>query len=481
MAISNEPLADVAQNRGHSPRHWLLFLFLLLAAAALVVVFGWMPRHKQTEEITQEAQARTNERPRVEVIKVTAAQPGGELAVPGTTLSYTEASIYARASGYVTRRLVDIGDHVRKGQMLAVIDSPDLDQQVAQAHSAIAQSEASLAQMEAQLHLAQVNWDRYKVLVAKGVFSRQDGDTQEANFRVGEANVNAAKSTIQGNRENLQRLVVLQQYERVTAPFSGVVTARNIDVGVLISGQGSGLAGSTPLPGTTQAGAEGNNAGASGSLSSSVAPSTGGAQGGAMFTLASLDPLRILVSVPEAYAQYIQIGQAANLSFNQIPGDKFQGIITRTSASIDQNTRTLLVEVQVRNPRERLMPGMYVVVGFSQMKAAPSIVVPGESIFVRNGVSMVAVVADNRVQFQPIKIGRDYGEQTEITGGLQSGDVIVRTLSDEVENGVEVEPQFRKQPPAQQARPEGSQPGQYGKQGAVNKGGDNGATTGGKK
>ena len=103
MAISNEPLADVAQNRGHSPRHWLLFLFLLLAAAALVVVFGWMPRHKQTEEITQEAQARTNERPRVEVIKVAAARPGGELAVPGTTLSYTEASIYARASGYVTR------------------------------------------------------------------------------------------------------------------------------------------------------------------------------------------------------------------------------------------------------------------------------------------------------------------------------------------------------------------------------------------
>ena len=469
MAITNEPLAGVAQNRGHSPGSGCYFSFYCWQRAALIVVFGWMPRHKQDEQIAQEAHERTTAHPKVEVIKVAAPKPGSALAVPGTTLSYTEASIYARASGYVTKRLVDIGDHVRKGQLLAIIDSPDLDQQVAQARSAIAQSEANLVQLEAQAHLAQVNWERYKVLVAKGVFSRQDGDTQEANVRVADANVNAAKSTIQGNRENLQRLVVLQEYERVAAPFTGVVTARNIDVGALISAQGSGLAGSTPLPGTTQAGAEGNNAGSNGQLSSSVEPSTGGSQGGAMFTLATVNPLRILVSVPEAYAPYIRVGQAANLSFNQIPGDQFQGIISRTSASIDQNTRTLLVEVQVHNPQGRLMPGMYVIVGFSQMKAAPTITIPGESIFVRNGQSMVAKVDDNRVRFQPIKIGRDYGDQTEITAGLQVGDVIVRTLSDEVENGVEVEPQYRKEATA--TPQQGSQSGQYGNQGAVNKGG----------
>ena len=176
----------------------------------------------------------------MEVVKVVAAPGARDLTVPGTALAYTEASIYARSAGYVKRRLVDIGDRVQKGQLLAVIDAPELDQQVAQARSVLAQSEAALAQMEAQAHLAQLQWDRYKVLVAKGVFSKQDGDNQEATLQVAQANVNAARSTVQGNRDNLQREIVMQQYERVTAPFSGMVTARNVDVGTLISPQGGG-------------------------------------------------------------------------------------------------------------------------------------------------------------------------------------------------------------------------------------------------
>jgi multidrug efflux pump subunit AcrA (membrane-fusion protein) len=440
-----EPRPPDSQDRGHSKLYWLIFAGIVILAAILVIFLGWLPRHKRQQQIEQQAKERTQSVPKVQVLKVLRGPAISELLIPGTTLAYEEAYIYARASGYVSRRLVDIGDRVHAGQLLAVIDAPDLDKQVAQARSALQQSESNLAQMEAQLHLAALTWDRYKVLVAKGVFSRQDGDTQEANYRVAEANVHAAQNTVQGNRENVEREVVLQQYERVTAPFNGVITDRNVDVGSLITAQGSGLgASNVTTPGTTQSGAQGNNQGASGNLSSSVAPSTGGSQGGEMFGIANLDPLRILVSVPEAYSSLVRAGQHADLIFQGLPQEKFQGMVTRTSGSIDQNTRTLLVEVQVRNRDSRLMPGMYVVVNFVQLKAIPPLVVPGESIVVRNAKSTVAAVENNYVHFKPVQIGRDFGTETEIVSGIQPGDVIVKTITDQVQEGAKIDPQFPK-------------------------------------
>lgn len=467
-----EPRPPDQQNRGHSKLYWFIFAGIVVLAAILVIFLGWLPRHKRQQQIEQQARERTQSVPKVQVLKVVRGPAISELMIPGTSQAYEEAYIYARASGYVSRRLVDIGDHVHTGQLLAVIDAPDLDKQVAQASSTLRQSESNLAQMEAQLHLAALTWDRWKVLVAKGVFSRQDGDTQEANYRVAEANVRAAQNTVQGNRENLEREIVLQQYERVTAPFNGVITDRNIDVGSLITAQGNGLGVSTATtPGTTQSGAQGNNQGASGSVSSSVAPSTGGSQGGEMFGIANLDPLRILVSVPEAYSSLVRVGQRADLFFQELPQEKFEGTLTRTSGSIDQNTRTLLVEVQVRNRNGRLMPGMYVVVNFVQMKAVPPLVVPGESIVVRNAKNTLAVVENNYVHFKPVQIGRDFGNETEIVNGIQPGDVIVKTITDQVQEGVKIDPEFLKQQqPAQQQTggqsDEGaSQEGRYGNQG----------------
>src|SRR4051794_9741022 len=269
---------------GHSVRHWLVFLLLVVVAAFAVIFFGWLPRHRRTESIDEEAKERSQALPRLQVERVRRAPPTSELAIPGTTLPYTEAHIYARASGYVARRLVDIGDRVRAGQLLATIDSPDLDRQVAQSAAALRQSEASLGQLRAQQHLAQVTWDRWKVLVGRGVFSRQEGDQQEANYRVSEANVAAGERLVASNREILNRLKVLQEYERVTAPFGGVITARNIDVGTLINGSGSGLgAGSSgSAEGLSAAGAQGNNQGVSGNVSSNVGTPTGGSQGGEM-------------------------------------------------------------------------------------------------------------------------------------------------------------------------------------------------------
>jgi multidrug efflux pump subunit AcrA (membrane-fusion protein) len=460
---------------GHSPRLWFIFALLVVIAAVVVFFVGFLPRHKRDEEIDQQAKERSQALPRVNVQQVRYSSTRTTLMVPGTTLAYTEAYIYARASGYVTRRVVDIGDRVHTGQLLATIDAPDLDKQVAQAHSQLAQSQSALAQVQAQLQLASVTWDRYKVLVAKGVFSRQDGDTQEANFRVAEANVRAAENTVQGNRDNLARLVVLQEYEQVRAPFNGVITARNVDVGSLITAQGTGApVSSTPSsPSTSLAGAQANNQGASGSLTSSASPPTGGAQGGEMFGIATIDRLRVLVSVPEAYSDSIRTGQKAELFFQERPHDKFEGAITRTSSSIDQNTRTLLVEVSADNRRGLLLPGMYVVVNFIQTKGQPPLLIPGAAIVVRNAKTGVYRMDNNHVvRFQPIQIGRDYGDESEIAGGLKEGDVIATTVTDAVNEGVKIDPQF----PKKQGQPEmGGQSdqapaerGQYGEQGLDN-------------
>src|SRR3954452_12149112 len=331
-ALSNQEQSSIrGQARpGHSPRYWLIFLVALFAAAALVIFVGWLPRHRQTQEINRDAQQQPQELPRINVQRVERAPATSELMIPGTTLPYTEAFIYARASGYVSHRLVDIGDHVSAGQLLAVIDAPDLDRQVAQAQSAVEQSQASVAQLEAQLHLASVTWERWKVLVGRGVFSRQEGDQQEANYRVAEANLRAAQNTVQANRENLSRLLVLQQYERVSAPFRGVITARNVDVGALISSSGSVL-GSSPSPsnsGSTAAAIQGNNQGSSGNLSSNASPTTGGAQGGQMFSLASIRQLRVRVSVREAYTNLMHRGQRAQLVF-QARDRKVTGSVSR--------------------------------------------------------------------------------------------------------------------------------------------------------
>ncbi len=454
------------QDHPHSPRHWVVFIILVLVAAALIFFFGVLPREKVRAGIDQQAKNREDEHPKVDVVKIEPAPGVSELVIPGTTLAYTQAAIYARSSGYLTRRLVDIGDHVKKGQLLAVIDAPDLDQQVAQARSAVLTSESNLDQLQAQLVLNKANWERYKVLVAKGVFSRQDGDAQEAGYRSAEANVKAAQATIQANKDNLRRLTVLQQYEQVTAPFTGVITARNVDTGALISAAGSGYGVSTDsIGGATP------NSGASGAATSSVAPSTGGAQGGQIFAMATLDPLRIVASVPEGYAGAIHVGQQASVSFSAMRDEIVKGRVSRTSSSIDASSRTLLVEVHISNRKYKYLPGMFAVVNFFEAKSVPPLLVPGESIVIRNGKSMVAKVINNHVHFENIEIGRDFGAETEVTNGVNANDVVVKNVSDEIQENAIVEPVFPKQaapPVTSRNGSQNHQEGSYGNQKKTN-------------
>ena len=444
----HRPVKEVVEAPFKKPKNRKVFFWIAgiaLVLFLLILFFGWLPRHSREKETKQKAQESKSD-PLIEVVKVENAKGGGGLVVPGTTTSITQASIYARANGYLKERFVDIGDHVRKGQLLAIIDAPDLDQQVDQAREQVKQAEAQLEQQQSQLALAKVTVQRYRVLVARGVFSRQEGDQREADYQAQEANVAAAVRNVEAFKANLRRVIALQSFERVTAPFDGVITQRNSDVGDLISAAGSsGANAPTSLPmgqtssGSTQNGST-NSAGTTGSSPNSATPTTGtGAQGGALFTIEKVDRLRILVSVPEGYASMVKNGQHTTLYFQEFPQEPFYGNVSRTAASLDQNTRTMLTEIQVNNYAGRLMPGMYAIATFSPTSGGTSsLLVSGDAIAIRKDQPTVAVIANNKIKLTPVVLGRDFGPEVEIVDGLHAGDMVAATFTDDVVEGAKV-------------------------------------------
>jgi multidrug efflux pump subunit AcrA (membrane-fusion protein) len=376
-----------------------------------------------------------------------------DLLLPGNITPITEAYIFARAAGYLKQRYVDIGDRVSAGQKLADIEAPDLDLQVSQSRAALAQAQGQLGQAQATLDqltatrdLAVLTWGRYKVLTAKGAVSRQDGDNQSTAAKTSEANVVAQQKTVRASEEyvrasqaTLDRLVTLQHYERITAPFGGVITARNVDVGALISATGSSL----------------GPARSNGAAPSDV-PS-----GGEIFRLAEIGRLRVLVAVPQTNSPGVQVGQTATVTVQQIPNQSFPGKVTRTSSSLDAQSRTLLTEVDVDNPKGVLLPGMYAMVSFRTDRVDPPFLVPDASLVVRSSGTVLAVLqpltADEqekirtegidaatlarvrRVHFQAVQPGRDYGTELEILDGLNVGQEVAVDPNDAVQEGALVQ------------------------------------------
>ena len=485
-------------DRRHHQKHrpWgKILLWAGLGIVVLLVIFllGYLPHHARMKKAQELARQREQEEPAVEVIKVLRSKAPGLLTVPGTTSALTEAYLYARASGYLSKRYVDIGDHVKKGQLMAVIDAPDLDQQVDQGRQQLQQAEAQLTQQQAQLDLNRVTWERWRTLVAKGVFSRQDGDQREADFNTQAAVVASAKRNVDSYRANLARLIALQGYERVTAPFTGIVTQRNADVGALVGA--SGAAASEPMsssqtPTGGSAGvASSNNSGTTGTSSQAGSPATGQAQGGAIFGVAQIDKLRILISVPEGYAPELHKGMPARVYVQERAGKPILGTVTRVAGSIDQNTRTMLAEVDIDNPDGALFPGMYAVVSFVQVRGVGPLTIPGDAVVVRQDRNTVAVVRNGKVQMVPIDIGRDYGPSVEVLSGLHEGDMVVATVTDTVQPGVKVRAQESKQMAEQIGQGNGAQseqapdsgPDQYGDQSIVNKPSESSTGKGGGK
>ncbi len=473
-SLRDNPNAAEPQKHDQEPKPsrkglvWALLISLILLAVIFLV--GYLPRRSRENTTANSARREEESLPVVDVAKVKHSPEFSRLLLPGNITPVTEAPIYARASGYISKRLVDIGDHVQARQLMAVIEAPELDQQVAQGQSQVAQArqqlgqtQAALEQSQAQLELARVTWDRYRTLVQDGAVSKQDADTQKANYDAAgatvnssKANVRAAEDNIKAAQANLERLVSLASYKEVRAPFAGVVTARNVDLGTYISTSG-GQSGATTYASSQQLG----------SASSSQ-------QNGEMFRVAQIDRLRILINVPQTDAPAVHLGQKADVLVAEYSGRRFPGTVTRTSSALDPTTRTLLTEVQIDNNAHSLLPGMYAQVQFASPRTDPPLLVPGDSLMTRADGVFIAVVRDadpqklqalkkespedtgtkehnekpKQIHMQKVEVGRDYGTDTEITSGLQGWEYVATNPSDQVFEGALILPSSGKGPQA---------------------------------
>ncbi|CAN5296954.1 efflux RND transporter periplasmic adaptor subunit [soil metagenome] len=384
-------------------------LVMIGVAAALVLVVllvvTIIPRRSVTSELRAEATARDSA-PAVQVTTVHRAAPGSELVLPGTIQALHESAIYARVTGYVKRWQADIGAVVRSGQLLAEIDAPELSQSAEQA-------QAQLTQTRAALGLARADLERWKTLARDSAVTGQELDQKRAASAAAEANTGAADA-------NLRRLVQTRQYTRVTAPFAGVITARNVDIGSLI----------TPAGGTSAP------AGASGI--------GGGAAAGSLFRIAQTDTVRIYLTVPEAYATSIRPGLEAVVTAQGIPGRTFTGFVVRTSAALDATSRTLLTEVDIPNRDFALLPGMSAQASLHFPRTTPPLLLPASTLVIRSSGVQVMVFEPSpggeggTIHLRPVQVGRDYGGTVEVADGLSDGMSVVLNPNADLVDGAKV-------------------------------------------
>jgi multidrug efflux pump subunit AcrA (membrane-fusion protein) len=343
-----------------------------------------------------------------------------ELTLPGTVTPLQSAHIYARASGYLKARYVDLGDTVRKGQLLGIISAPDLDDSVAQAAAAVQQSRDNVLTAQSNLRLQQATYTRVHTLVLHGILSRQDDDTARAAVESAQSNLQAMENAVKAAQGALDRARDLADFEQIRSPISGTITARNVEVGNLVSAAGAAQ-GLAAIPG-------GNTGG----------PPTGGAQGGELFDVVDLGSLELFVSVPEQDALFVQTGQPVALTFSELPGQTFKGKVVRSSDSLSQQSRTLLAEIQISDAQHRLRPGMFASVQMHYRAPNPGILISGDSLLTMARGQFVPVVENNVVQMRPVQVGRDLGTQVFITSGLRDGDLVVVSPNDSVIQGARV-------------------------------------------
>ena len=368
----------------------------------LLAMVGWGTWvHMARSAGAQEAlDTRQNAGPLVRAMEVKTEDGPRVVDLPGTMQPFDATTLYARATGYIAKRNVDIGSVVHEGDVLAVIAAPDLDQQLAQARAQLAQMQAALLQSEATRAFAAVTNSRTSRLVAEGWNSRQQGDQDRSNFQSQNAGVRAAEANIAAQQASVNRLVELTRFEQVTAPFSGVITSRQIDTGALVTADSSS---GTPL-----------------------------------FSIARSDVLRVQVYVPQEYFFGLKDGQDATVTVPQLPGEVFHGVVARNAAALATNTRTLLAEVDVNNPDGKLSAGLYGIVHLQEPRARPVVFVPSEAvIFNKDGLN-AAVVADGKVQIRHLDVQADDGSQLEVRGGLQPGDKVILSPPVNVTDGMKV-------------------------------------------
>jgi RND family efflux transporter MFP subunit len=367
-----------------APRKALLMIAAVLLVLVVGAVIAMLMRRHDSDVLAKETERESV--PTVAVIHPTSEKPDEELVLPGSLQAFEESPIYARTNGYLLRWYKDIGSRVTKGDLLADIDTPEVDQELMQAR-------ATRQQIVAQMDLAKINSDRYLSLRTTDSVSQQEADQQASGYQQAKANLDA-------NDANVRRLEELEAFKHVYAPFSGVLTKRNVDPGALINAGGTGKE---------------------------------------LFDMARVDPLRVYVSVPQSYAPAIKNGMEAWVTLQELPEQKFKGTVARTAESIDPITRTLLTEVDVPNKDGHLLPGSFGEVHFRPGISGQKVTLPVNAMLFRQEGTRVAVVgSDNKVRLRPITIGRDYGNTVEILGGVGIEDQVVVNPADSLEEGQQV-------------------------------------------
>ena len=374
-----------------------IVLTVLLGGAYLFVA---AIKAQQKADLAAATEVKVNEPPAVEVITVALAPPSQALRLPGGTEGWYHSTIYGRVSGYITKWLVDIGDKVKKDQVLAVIDTPELDAQLEAARAQLKAEEAEVVVREADADFAKTTYDRWQGS-AKGVVSEQERDEKKASYAVAQAKVKAAQAKVNLDKSNVDRLTFMAQFKHVLAPYDGVITERRIDIGDLVTA-GSTL-NTTPLFGISQS-----------------------------------DKIRVFVNVPQSAAGDMGVGTPAKIITTDNSSRVFEGNITRTSESIDPKARTLRVEVDIPNPHLALVPGMYVQVQFDS-KSKALVQIPASALLFRSGGPQVAVIQPgSTVKFKDVQIGRDNGNTVEIELGLADGDRVALNINNQIEDGSKV-------------------------------------------
>ncbi len=392
-----EPKGRAASGR------WVLVGGILVAgslAAALVAATLPRLRHEKTLDSAAAQAAKTP--PKVSVVTARRAPATSQHVLPGNAQAFREAGLFARTNGYLKRWLVDIGDRVSDGQLIAEISTPDVDDQLLQARANLSLSKANLMVSEANLDLAKITLSRD--MRAGPATTPETIDQDQAQVKTSAAQVESAKASIQANEATVKQFADLQSFQKITAPFPGVITARNVDPGALIIADN---------PTATRE----------------------------MFHIMQTDPLRVFVNVPQIYATKIVPGQDAVVYQEQDPNNQFTGKVARTANALDPNTRTLLTEVDVPNPNNALQPGMYLQVRFTAVRGVSAVLIPSAALVIRNDGAFVPVLdQDNRMHYRKVERGRDYGAEVEVLTGLDGGETVAVYPGDALLDGQDVEP-----------------------------------------
>jgi len=383
-AEQHAPTMD-EQNNEQRPRRWWIAVLAFLIVVALVLS-GILPRIQARARLARETHDLAI--PSVVVIHPKRSTPSQEVVLPANVQAYVDAPIYARTNGYLKKWYVDIGARVRQGQLLADIETPEVDQQLRQAR-------ADLATAEANMNLSQITANRYADLLKTDSVSKQEADNAAGDYA-------AKKAVVQSAHANVSRLEQLQSFEKIYAPFSGVITARNTDIGALID---SGSSGGTRTE---------------------------------LFHMAQPSKLRVYVNVPEVYSQAARPGLIADLTLTEFPGKRFTGKLVRTANAIDPATRTLLAEFEVDNPTGTLLSGAYAEMHFKLPTPASSFTIPSDALLFRSEGMRVVTVANNRAGLTPITIGHDFGAEVEVVAGLSGEEAVVVNPPDSIVQGQEV-------------------------------------------